>query len=154
MNKTSFFEKLTGAINADEEEILIDGDTPQDEISEKDEDLVEEQTQDAELSVDVYETQTEIVIQTMVAGVAPTDVDVSITRDVVTISGKRDAQSEVGEDGYFHRELFWGSFSRSITLPEEVEVDESKAEENHGLLTIRLPKIDKDRKTQLKIKAK
>ena len=87
------------------------------------------------------------------AGVSPADFEISITRDMVTIRGIREEIQEVHDDGYFHRELFWGSFSRTLVLPEEVAIDEAEAQEKHGLLEIRLPKLDKHRTTQLRVKS-
>ena len=79
----------------------------------------------------------------MIAGVKPEDLDVSITRDMVTIKGKREESREVAENDYFYKELYWGSFSRTILLPQEIEPEEAQAVEKHGLLTIHLPKVDK-----------
>jgi HSP20 family protein len=88
----------------------------------------------------------------MVAGVKPEDLDVSITRDMVTIKGKRETERNVSDDDYYHRELYWGSFSRTIMLPAEVEVEECDAVEKHGLLIITLPKIDKHKQAKLRVK--
>src|ERR1700756_1140633 len=76
-----------------------------------------------ELAVDVYQTPDAIVIKAFIAGVQPTSVDISLTREMLTISGQRSDEREVEEDDYFQRELYWGSFSRTILLPEEVDVD-------------------------------
>ena len=89
----------------------------------------------------------------MIAGVRPEDLDVSITRDMVTIRGKRESNAEVSVGDFFFSELYWGSFSRTIILPQEIEIEESDASEKHGLLTIRLPKLDKGRQAKLKIKS-
>ena len=89
----------------------------------------------------------------MVAGGGDEDLDITITREMVTIKGSRGEAREVADEGYFHHELYWGSFSRTILLPEEVEVEESVAEEKNGLLIIRLPKIDKERQTKLRVKS-
>ena len=72
---------------------------------------------------------------------------------MVTIKGKRDSDKTIEEEDYFHRELYWGSFSRTVLLPHEVDVEGAEATENNGMLTIRLPKIDKDRQTKLRVKA-
>ncbi len=106
-----------------------------------------------ELPVDVYETPSEIIIQTLIAGVLPEHLSIGITRDVVSISGKREANKAVPNDAYQIRELYWGSFERTIELPEEVEIDGAEAIERHGMLMIKLPKLDKKRKTVLKIKS-
>jgi len=92
------------------------------------------------------------LIKSMVAGVKPEDLDISITRDMVTIKGKRETERFVKDEDYFHRELYWGSFSRTIMLPTEIEVEEAEAIEKHGLLVLRLPKIDKHRQTRLRVK--
>ena len=89
----------------------------------------------------------------MVAGIRPEDLDISITRDMVTIKGSREDSTSIEDEDFFHRELFWGSFSRVILLPQEVEIEEAEAIERHGLLTIKLPKINKDRQTKLRVKA-
>lgn len=109
--------------------------------------------EEGELSVDVYQTANEIIIEAMVAGVKPEDLHLSITRDMVTIKGRRDGNSQVTHDDYFYKELYWGSFSRTILLPHEVEIEEAEAVEKHGLLIVRLPKVDKARQTKLKVKS-
>lgn len=111
------------------------------------------ENEEGELAVDVYQTPSEIVIQTMVSGVKPEDLQISITREMVTIRGKREFTREVSQSDYFQRELYWGSFSRSVLLPSEIEVEEAEALEKHGLLTIRLPKVDKNREQHLKVKS-
>ena len=100
----------------------------------------------------MYQTPTDIVIKTMVAGVKPEDLDISITRDMVTVHGKRMESYEDAESDFFHKELYWGSFSRTIVLPAEVEIEEAEASEKHGLLTLILPKIDKNRQSKLKVR--
>jgi len=107
-----------------------------------------------ELSIDVYQTPEDIVVRTMLAGVPPNNVDISLTRDMVTITGSREETKEVTEDDYFYRELNWGAFTRTIMLPAEVEVDEADAQEKHGVLTIRLPKINKERQAKIKVKSR
>lgn len=146
MNKRSFFERLTGAVKLDEEIIQAEhGATPlrQNILDEEEE---------GELSVDVYETPSEIVMKTMVAGVKPEDLDVAISRDSVTIRGKREEDRTISNEDYFHHELYWGSFSRTVVLPSEIDVDEAEAIEKYGLLILRLPKLDKNKRTKLKVK--
>src|SRR3989344_8368841 len=153
--KTSFFERLTGAVRLDEEDLSSPALSREKTIKAKDEDrhsLVENDPGDAELTVDVFETPSEIVIRTMVAGVRPEDLDISITRDMVTVRGQRESDRTAAGEDYYHRELYWGSFSRTIVLPKEIEVEEAEATERHGLLTIRLPKIDKNKQAKLKVR--
>jgi len=106
-----------------------------------------------ELGVDVYQTPEEIVVRTMIAGVQPHNIDISLTRDMITVTGSKEDVKEVTEDDYFYRELSWGSFTRTIMLPAEVEVDEADAQEKHGVLTIRLPKINKERQAKIKVRS-
>ncbi len=115
--------------------------------------LEEEEAADGELSVDVYQTPTHIIIKAMIAGVKPEDLDVSITRDMVTVRGKRERHTEGGTGEYFFEELYWGSFSRTIVLPQEVDIEDAEAVEKHGLLIIRLPKMDKGRQAKLKVRS-
>ena len=152
-HKPSFLERLTGSVAAEEnfddleEENAQDVERDSDEVSEKASD------EEGELALDVYQTPTEIVVKTLVAGVKPEDLDISITREMVTIRGKREGERSISGDDFFHQELYWGSFSRSILLPTEVDVEEAEAVEKHGLLIIRLPKINKDRQTKLRVKS-
>lgn len=112
-----------------------------------------EEEEAGELAIDVYQTPSHIIIKAMIAGVRPEDLDVSITRDLVTIKGKRERHTEGTAGDFFFQELYWGSFARSIVLPQEVEIEEAEATEKHGLLVIRLPKLDKGRQAKLKIKS-
>ena len=144
-DKRSFFERLTGSVRLpDEMEAEV-------EVREAGWQSHEGQ-EEGELSVDVYQNQNEIVIKTMVAGVRPEDLDVSISRDMVTVKGKRESERTIADDDYFHKELYWGSFSRSIVLPQEIDVDAAEAIEKHGLLILKLPKLDKNRSTRLKVR--
>ncbi len=152
-NRRSFFEKLTGAVRLDDEEDAV-AETPAPRgRGAKSVNIFEEAEEEAaQLSVDVYNTPSEIVIKTMVPGVKPDELDVSITRDMVVIRGERSEDRTVADDDYIQRELYWGSFVREIPLPEEISVDDAEASEKHGLLVLRLPKLDKHRQTRLKVK--
>ncbi len=157
-DKRSFFERLTGAVNpreddlddgAKERHLSIKGDDKRKALSSVEESIPEE----GELTVDVYQTPDDIIIKTIVAGVRPEDLDVSITRDMITIRGSRQESNEVNDGDYLHKELYWGAFSRNILLPQEIDVDTSEASEKHGLLTLKLPKLDKSRQTKLKVRS-
>lgn len=112
----------------------------------------EPQNEEGELTVDIYDKGDSIVIQSTVAGVSPEDLDVSITNDSVTIRGGRERKEEVEEKNFYYKELFWGSFARSIVLPEEIEEDAAEATLKHGLLTIHLPKRRKGVTQKVKVK--
>ena len=150
----SFFEKLTGSVKMDD--TFEDGQKTENKLSSKagsvPQNWLDEDSEEGQLTIDVYQTANEIIIKSMVAGVKPEDLEIAITRDMVTIKGKRETERFVKDEDYFHQELYWGSFSRTIMLPAEVQVDEAEAVEKHGLLIIRLPKIDKNRQTRLRVK--
>jgi len=154
--KKSFFERVTGAtsidhdgkqepsmpIYAEEEETeMIMHAQPQRNV------FVEEEenfSSDAEgqLTIDVYQTDTEIVIKSTIAGVKPEDLDVSINNDMVTIKGERKTEEAVNAENYYYQECYWGHFSRSVVLPVDIISDKAEASLKNGILTIRLPKAD------------
>ena len=167
MKKSSFFSRITGASDAESDADYF-GTIPGQESQYEGEGVERRAhsntrgTQDwntgdepqGELAVDVYQTADAIVVKALVAGVQPTSIDIALTREMLTISGTREDEREVEDDGYFQRELYWGSFSRTILLPEEVDVDMAEASEKHGILMIRLPKINKKRQTKLKVRTR
>jgi len=106
---------------------------------------------EGQLAIDVYETPDEIVIQSTIAGVSPEDVDVSITNDMVTIRGARKKEEQISSQNYFYQECYWGAFSRSVILPVEIDSENSKATFKNGILSIHLPKIEKNRERKINI---
>ena len=148
MKKKSFFEKLTGIIRVDGDKQDLESEN---EIEDELQDV--ESEEEGQLAIDMYQTPSEIIIKTMIAGVKQEDLDISITRDMVVIKGHREESNDTAGNDYFHKELYWGSFSRTIILPQEIDVDESEAINKNGLLVIRMPKIDKHRQAKLKIKS-
>ncbi len=107
---------------------------------------------EGQLTIDVYQTETEIVIKSTIAGVKPEDLDVSISNDMLTIKGERKNEEVVEDNNYYYRECYWGSFSRSVVLPMDVLADKIDAMLKNGILTIRLPKADitKTKKIQVR----
>ena len=104
---------------------------------------VKREAEEGHLTVDVFQSGRDIVIQSTIAGTDPKDIDVSITKDSVTIKGHRISDEKTKTSDYYHRELYWGAFSRSIILPDEIDPDSAKASIKNGVLTIRLPRIKK-----------
>ena len=162
MKKPSFLSRLTGS--GDDYDYLDDpkgtsisfegsGEERSARITTRDESWQGEEPA-GELAVDIYQTPDAIVVKALVAGVQPQTIDISLTREMLTISGTRQDEREVDEDHYYQRELYWGSFSRTILLPEEVDVDLAEASERHGILMIRLPKINKKRQAKLKVRTR
>lgn len=114
----------------------------------------EQEQPEGSLTVDVYRDEGDIVIQSTIAGATAADIDISILNDMVTIKGSRSPESKVRSQSYFYQELYWGPFSRSIILPEEVDADSAKASMKNGILTIRLPTLEKAKTKRLKIELK
>jgi len=168
MKKPSLLDRLTGNNNDDfddffEEEEMAAPEIPQHplerpanrpQIREADHTEWTAPEDNEELPVDVYQTNGYVVVKALIAGVVPNNLDISLTRDMVTIKGSREDEKESSEDGYFQRELYWGAFTRTILLPEEVDVENAEASEKHGVLVIRLPKINKSKQTKLKVKSR
>lgn len=156
----SFFERLTGSISADdfEDDIKEEQSSFSPSIrhmtthTEEEKPAPTPEEEEAQLTLDMHQTPDEIIIEAMVAGVKPEDLDVSITQDMVTINGKRTKTTHVQEDNYYYQELYWGRFSRSILLPQEVDSEEAEATMKNGLLSIKLPKLDKSKVQKLRIK--
>ncbi len=106
---------------------------------------------EGQLTVDVYQTDDDIFIKSTVAGVTADDIDIAITNDMVTIKGKRQPDDDIKASDYYYQELYWGPFSRSIILPEDIDVDKANASMKNGILTLRLPKLAKSRMKKVKI---
>lgn len=102
--------------------------------------------EEGQLSVDVLETTEEVVILSTLAGVDIVNIEISLHNDLLTIRGSR-PEPFFGEDvRYFHRECFWGKFSRTIVLPVDVKGDLAQAEYKTGVLTITIPKQSKNKR--------
>lgn len=107
--------------------------------------------EEGQLTVDVYQTEDDIFIRSAIAGVTADDLDISISQDMVAIKGSRQHGEKIGQDDYYYQELYWGPFSRTIILPEDVDADNSKASMKNGILTIKMPKLAKARIKKVKI---
>ncbi len=136
-----------------EDEKINDEMISPEEIDEPEYETLSSSNEEGELAVDVYEDTTHIYVQAMIAGVEPDNVDVSITREMVTLRGKRINPTNIQDENYYHKELYWGGFSRKILLPEEIDPERSEAIEKHGLLTLKLPKLNKKRSQKLEVKS-
>jgi HSP20 family molecular chaperone IbpA len=172
MKKRSFFERLSGSVPVSDDYDAFEEDAPLTRRQPAVQPLHiqqpgttssaqpqtaflhhEDEPAEGQLPVDVYQTPSEIVIRTFIAGVRPDEINLSISRDMVVIEGARAERESISDSEYFNRELFWGVFSRTILLPQEVDVDNSSASAKDGLLTLILPKLDKAKQTKLRVKA-
>ncbi len=97
---------------------------------------------EGELVVDVFETNSNFVVLTAIAGIQIKDIDISVEKDMMVIKGNRQDPHLDPEKKYFYRECYWGPFSRKIVLPENIEVQKATAQMDKGLLTIMIPKSE------------
>jgi HSP20 family protein len=106
---------------------------------------------EGQLVVDMYQTESDLVIQSAIAGIKVEDLDVVIEDDLVTIKGNR--ANPLQENGdYFLEECYWGTFSRKLILPVEVDSSRADAAMKDGILTIRIPKINREKKKKIFVK--
>jgi HSP20 family protein len=105
---------------------------------------------EGQLAIDVYQTEDDLVIQSAIAGVKPESLDIAIERDVITIKGSREKPLEESGD-YFTQECYWGPFSREVILPVEVDPNRAEAKMKEGILTIKLPKISREKKRKIRV---
>lgn len=106
---------------------------------------------EAYLPIDVFQTDNELVIQTSVGGASGDDIDLTVTSEMVTIKGNRRPDQKIKNGDYFHQELYWGPFSRAIILPVDIDAEGAKASMKNGILTIRLPKLERVKTKKIKI---
>ncbi|HBU27735.1 TPA: hypothetical protein DEB00_01295 [Candidatus Uhrbacteria bacterium] len=110
-------------------------------VSTKEQDWAE--VVEGQLSVDIFETEDQIIIQSAIAGVSAKDLDLFVNADMVTIRGSRQRDSRTNTATMHYEECFWGAFSRTVVLPSHIRPAEAQAELKDGILTITLPKEHK-----------
>ncbi len=104
------------------------------------------------LALDVAEDENHYIVRASVPGVAPDEVDVTLTDNVLTIKGETKSEENIDETNYHLRERRYGSFMRSITLPAAVDADQVEATHENGVLTLRLPKTEAVKPKRIAIK--
>jgi HSP20 family protein len=109
---------------------------------------------EGQLTIDMYQTKDNVVIKSTIAGVRPEDIDVTIANDMVTIRGERKRDFEASSEDYFYQECYWGSFSRSVVLPVDVDIENVSADLKDGILTVVLPKAAKSKARKVKVGAR
>ncbi|MDD4625163.1 MAG: Hsp20/alpha crystallin family protein [Candidatus Pacebacteria bacterium] len=106
---------------------------------------------EGQLAVDIYETEEELVLQTAIAGVEAESLDISLEKDLLIVKGERKNPAKETKKNYFVQECYFGSFSREVILPREIDPSHTKAAMEEGILTIRMPKIERDKKRRITI---
>ena len=109
---------------------------------------------EGQLTIDMYQTKDNVIIKSTIAGVRPEDIDVTIANDMVTIRGERKKDFDAASEDYFYQECYWGSFSRSVVLPVDVDIENVSADLRDGILTVILPKAAKAKARKIKVGAK
>ena len=108
----------------------------------------------ADLAMDLYETNDEVVVKATLPGVKPEEVDITITGNTLTIRGESKQENEIKEENYIRRERRSGSFSRSVTLPGGLKSDKAEATFEDGVLTLKVPKSEEIKPKSIKVKPK
>ncbi|MBP9727747.1 MAG: Hsp20/alpha crystallin family protein [Candidatus Moranbacteria bacterium] len=173
--KKSFFERLTGAQNVEGNsfnEVPVYNEGEESPVTMREEPMsfavreeeswaqsssfapaeTESDNAEGQLTIDVYQTENDIVIKSTIAGVKPEDLDVSINNDMVTVKGERKNEEEVENGNYYYQECYWGGFSRSVLLPVDVIPEKADASLKNGILTIRLPKADTTKTKKIQVR--
>ena len=104
-------------------------------------------------AMDVFETEDTIVAKLELPGIEPGDVEVAVEDSTLTVTGKREFESETNEDNYHRVERRYGSFSRSIALPQTADVEKVSARFDKGVLEIRVPKAEREKPKKIEIEA-
>jgi HSP20 family protein len=105
-------------------------------------------------SVDVYETENELVLRAVLPGVRMEDVGISMMGNSLTIKGERKPPADVNDEDYEWCEVCYGDFSRSVTLSKEVQADKIHASLEDGILEVRLPKVTAAKTVRIPIKSR
>jgi HSP20 family protein len=106
------------------------------------------------LALDIYQTGDEVIVKASVPGVKPEDIDVSVVGDTLTIKGEFKEEEKVKKGDYIRRERRYGAFSRSVSLPTAVKVEQATAEFENGVLTLKFPKAEEVKAKTIEIKTK
>src|SRR4029079_4181149 len=113
--------------------------------------FINSESYEASMPVEVSETDNELVVKASLPGVNPDEVDVTINNDVLTIKGEHKETTEEGKREFYRREIHYGAYNRSFTLPVKVDADQAEASFDHGVRQLRLPKAASIRPKQIKV---
>ena len=102
-------------------------------------------------NIEMFDRKNEIVVRAELPGVAKENVDLTITKDTLTLKGEVKKEEEIKEEDYYASERSYGSFTRSVALPVEVDSEKATAGFKNGILEIVLPKREESRPKEIKI---
>ena len=104
------------------------------------------------LNIDMYQTKDNVIIKSTIAGMRPEDIDITVANDMVSIKGERSKEETIPQDDYFYQECYWGSFTRSVIVPVDIDSEHIEADYKDGMLTIIIPKAAKAKTKKVKVK--
>lgn len=107
---------------------------------------------EGQLNIDMYQTKDNVIIKSTIAGVRPEDIDITVANDMVTVKGSRRKEEAVAQEDYFYQECYWGSFSRSVIVPVDIDSEHIEADLKDGILTIIVPKAAKAKTKKVKVR--
>jgi len=105
-------------------------------------------------AVDMYQTKDDIVVKAALPGLKPDEIEISVTGDILTLKGELKDEEKIEEGNYLRKERYFGQFVRELSLPTLVNSDKAKAEFEHGVLTLRLPKAEAAKPKSITIKSR
>lgn len=105
-------------------------------------------------AIDVRQDKDSVIVETLLPGIDPDKVDISVENDVLTVSGHTEEKKEIKREDYYRKEIREGSFSRSVILPMGVKADQAEAHYEKGILKITLPKAEESKPKKIAVKVK
>lgn len=106
---------------------------------------------EGQLTVDVFQTPAEIVVESAIAGVRPDDIDINVTADSISIRGSRHREDRAEDKDYLYQECYWGRFARTVILPQEIDPENATVTFRNGILRVTLPKLAKRKSRKLQV---
>ncbi len=106
---------------------------------------------DGQLVVDIYETEKELIVQSAIAGIKNNKINIGLENDILIITGERENPIKDDNKNYFTQECYFGPFSREIILPREIDTSRIEAKVKEGILTIRMPKIERAKSKKIEV---
>ncbi|OIO08441.1 hypothetical protein COX21_00055 [Candidatus Falkowbacteria bacterium CG23_combo_of_CG06-09_8_20_14_all_41_10] len=113
---------------------------------------LDDSASEGQLLVDVFSTDKQIIVKAAMAGVKPENLNISLHNDLLTVKGKREEAKNSQDSEYIYRECYWGSFSRSLVLPYEVDSKKIQAFLENGVLTVVLDRVGDAQSIKITVK--
>ena len=107
---------------------------------------------EGQLNIDMYQTRDNVIIKSTIAGVRPEDVDITVANDMITIKGSRKKEENIPTEDYFYQECYWGTFTRSVIIPVDIDSENIEADLKDGILTVVVPKAAKAKTKKVRVK--